>query len=126
MQDKELDRVKAALLKELDVTLQCCCHQGLNDVMTDLRIHYASLKPDSSPDEVFSLFHQTGVLRTVSAAPMVRMCESLESLRSGTFGFCALCGKEIPVKHLEQNPTTKLCISCDKESQRLMGDPSHW
>jgi RNA polymerase-binding transcription factor DksA len=120
MKGKELQRIKIALLKELDITLQKCCHQCLNDVMTDLRIHYASLKPDSSPDEVFSLFLQSGVLKTISAKPVVRMRESLERLRLGTFGLCSLCGKEISSKYLEQNPTTIRCASCDKESQRLM------
>ncbi len=76
MKGKELQRVKVALLSELDVTLQKCCHQRLTDVVNDLQIHYASIKPDSSPDEVFSVFLQSGVLRTMTAAPIVRMRES--------------------------------------------------
>ncbi len=125
MKGKELQRVKTALLKELDVTLQQYYHQRLNDVMNDFRIRYADIKPNSSPDEVFSLFLQSGVFKTMSAAPMVRMRESLERLRIGTFGSCALCGREISAKYLEQNPTTKHCASCDKESQKLM-HPTRW
>jgi RNA polymerase-binding transcription factor DksA len=120
MKGKELQRVKAALLTELDMTLQKCCHQRLNDVVNDLQIRYANIKPDSSPDEVFSAVLQSGVLKTISAAPMVRMRESLERIRLGTFGLCVFCGRKISAKYLEQNPTTTHCASCDKESQKLM------
>jgi RNA polymerase-binding transcription factor DksA len=120
MKGKELQRVKAALLTELDVTLQKCCHQRLNDVVNDLQIRYTNLRPDPSPDEVFSVFLQSGVLKTMSTAPIVRMRESLERIRMGTFGLCVLCGREISAKYLERNPTTTHCASCDQESQRLM------
>lgn len=120
MKGKELQRVKAALLSELDITLQKCCHQRLADVVNDLQIRYASIKPDYSPDEVFSVFLQSGVLKPITAAPIVRMRESLERIRMGTFGLCVLCGREISAKYLEQNPTTTHCASCDQESQRLM------
>jgi Prokaryotic dksA/traR C4-type zinc finger. len=120
MKGKELQRVKAALLSELDVALQKCCHQCLKDIVNDLQIRYANIKPDSSPDEVFSVFLQSGVLKTMTAAPIVRMRESLERIRMGTFGRCVLCGREILAKYLEQNPTTTHCAACDRESQRLM------
>jgi RNA polymerase-binding transcription factor DksA len=120
MKGKELQRVKAALLSELDISLQKYYHQRLKDVVNDLQIRYASIKPDSSPDEVFSAFLQSGVLKAMTAAPIVRMRESLERIRMGTFGLCALCGREISAKYLEQNPTTTRCASCNKESQRLM------
>jgi RNA polymerase-binding transcription factor DksA len=120
MKGKELQRVKAALLSELDVTLQKFCHQRLNDVVNDLRLRYANVKPDSSPEEVISVFLQSGVLNTISAAPIVRLKESFERIRLGTFGLCILCGRKISAKYLEQNPTTTHCASCDRESQRLM------
>jgi len=120
MKGKELQRVKTALLSELDISLQKCCHQRLKDIVNDLQIRYANIKPDSSPDEVFSVFLQSGVLNTMTAAPIVRMRESLERIRLGTFGLCILCGREISAKYLEQNPTTTHCAACDKESQKLM------
>ena len=125
MKGKELQRVKAALLSELDVSLQKYCHQRLKDVVNDLRLRHINVKPDSSPDEVFSVFLQSGVLKTMTAAPIVRMRESLERIRMGTFGLCALCGREISAKYLIQNPTTTRCASCDRESQRLMR-PAGW
>ena len=125
MKGKDLQRVKAALLTELDVTLQKCYHQRLKDVVTDLQIRHANIQSNPSPDEVFSVFLQSGVLKTMSAAPVVRMRESLERIRMGTFGLCVLCGREISAKYLEQNPTTTHCASCDKESQKLMR-PSKW
>jgi len=120
MKGKELQRAKAALLSELDVTLQKFCHQRLKDVVNDLRLRYADVKPDSSPDEVISVFLQSGVLNTISAAPMVRLKESFERIRLGTFGLCALCGRKISAAYLEKNPTTTHCAACDRESQKLM------
>lgn len=120
MKGKELQRVKAALLNELDLTLQKCCHQRLNDVVNDLHIRYANIKPNSSPDEVFSAVLQSGILKSVTAAPMVRLRESLERIRMGTFGLCSFCGRKISAKYLEQNPTTTHCSSCDREWQKLM------
>jgi RNA polymerase-binding transcription factor DksA len=120
MKNNELQNVKTALLRELDVTLQQCCHQRLKDVMNDLLIHYVNIKPDSSPDDVFSIVLESGVLKTVSAAPVVQMRESLERLRKGTFGFCTLCSSEISTNYLEQNPTTMHCELCDRESNKLM------
>jgi RNA polymerase-binding transcription factor DksA len=123
MKGKELQRVKAALLNRLDTALQRCYHQGLQEVMTDLRIHYSNVKPDSSPDEIFSLFLQTGILKTMSAEPIVQMRESLERLNQGTFGTCTVCGSEIPVKRLEIDPTAPWCDVCDKEAQKLLRRP---
>jgi len=120
MKNNELQNVKTALLKELDITLQQCCHQRLKDVMNDLRIHYVNIRPDSSPDDVFSIVLESGVLKTISAAPVVQMLESLERLRKGTFGFCTLCGREVTAKYLEKHPTTMHCELCDKESDKLM------
>jgi RNA polymerase-binding transcription factor DksA len=123
MKGKELQRVKVALLNKLDTALQQCYHQGLHEVMTDLRIRYTNVKPDSTPDEIFSLFLQTGILKTVSAEPIVQMRESLERLNKGTFGTCTVCGSEIPVKRLEKDPTAPWCDSCDKEAQKLIRRP---
>jgi RNA polymerase-binding transcription factor DksA len=120
MEGNELQSVKTALLRKLDVTLQQCCHQRLKDVMNDLRIHYVNIKPDSSPDDVFSVVLESGVLKTISAAPVVQMRESLERLRKGTFGFCISCEREISAKYLQQNLTTMHCDLCDKESSKLM------
>jgi RNA polymerase-binding transcription factor DksA len=123
MKGKELQRVKAALLNKLDTALQKCCHQGIQEVMTDLRIHCTNIKSGSSPDEIFSLFLQTGILKTMSAEPIVQMRESLERLSKGTFGTCTVCGSEIPVKRLEKEPTAPWCDSCDKEARKLLRIP---
>jgi RNA polymerase-binding transcription factor DksA len=120
MKGKELQRAKAALLSELDITLQKYCHQRLNDVVNDLRLRYANVKPDSSPDEVISVFLQSGVLNTISAAPMIRLKESFERIRMGTFGLCISCGRKISAASLEQNPTTTHCSSCNREAQKLL------
>ncbi len=123
MKGKELQRIKVALLDKLDTALQRCYHQGLKDVMTDLRIHYSNVKPNSTPEEIFSLFLQTGILKTMSADPIVQMRESLERLNKGTFGICTVCGSKISMKILERDPTSPWCETCDKEAQKLIRRP---
>ena len=120
MKGKENLRAKVALLSELDVTLQKICHQRLDDVVNELRLRYVNVKPDSSPDEMISVFLQSGVLKTISAAPIVKLRASLERIRLGTFGLCTSCGRKISAVYLEQNPTSPRCASCDKVSQKLM------
>jgi RNA polymerase-binding transcription factor DksA len=120
MKNKELQTVKSALLKELDVTFQKYCHQRLKDVMNELSIRYVNIRPDSSPDDIFSVVLQSGVLKTISAPPMIHMRESLERLRMGTFGLCKMCGREISAKYLQKNPTTNLCELCISESKKLI------
>lgn len=38
--------------------------------------------------------------------------ETLESINSGDYGFCAACGVEIGIKRLEARPTATMCIDC--------------
>lgn len=38
--------------------------------------------------------------------------ESLYSIDTGDYGFCAACGVEIGIRRLEARPTATLCIDC--------------
>lgn len=41
--------------------------------------------------------------------------KSLARLRSGTYGKCENCGKQIEVARLEAMPIATLCLSCSKK-----------
>ena len=43
--------------------------------------------------------------------------EALKRIRSGRFGVCGGCGRDIEVKRLKVQPTTTLCIACKKEME---------
>jgi DnaK suppressor protein len=50
---------------------------------------------------------------------------ALKRLTDGEFGICEDCGEPIPLKRLDANPITELCIGCqtakEKEEQRRTG-----
>jgi len=41
-----------------------------------------------------------------------RINAALTRMKEGEFGYCVSCGQDIPLKRLELDPTTPLCISC--------------
>ena len=43
----------------------------------------------------------------------------------GTYGFCELCGKSIPLKRLEVLPATRLCRKCAREYEEAQGLRKH-
>ena len=44
--------------------------------------------------------------------------DALARIADGTYGTCAVCGKEIPEDRLEAVPWTKLCIDDARKQQR--------
>jgi DnaK suppressor protein len=59
---------------------------------------------------VCSLDRMCAVLRQVEDA----LCE----MRNGTFGVCARCDEEIPMKRLEAVPWSPYCIACQERAER--------
>lgn len=45
--------------------------------------------------------------------------EALERIESEDFGVCDECGADIGAKRLEVYPTTKLCINCQEEFEKV-------
>lgn len=41
-----------------------------------------------------------------------KIAAALQRLDTDEFGFCTECGDDIPIKRLELDPTTPLCVSC--------------
>ncbi|HWN20331.1 MAG TPA: TraR/DksA C4-type zinc finger protein [Gaiellaceae bacterium] len=44
--------------------------------------------------------------------------EALQRIEAGTYGTCAVCGRQIPEERLEAVPWTKLCIDDARKQQR--------
>ena len=51
-------------------------------------------------------------------AQLRQVDEALARIEAGTYGFCSVCGKEIPVERLEAVPWTTLCIEDARKLQR--------
>jgi len=41
-----------------------------------------------------------------------RIKAALTRIENGEFGFCAICGEEIPSARLDLDPTAHICMSC--------------
>jgi RNA polymerase-binding transcription factor DksA len=109
-------RLEQSLLKELDTRLQSCWHESLQEVITDLRIHWVDIKPDASPDDLISVISSTRLLDFVNTQPLAEIRDTFQRINQGTFGTCVGCGLEISAEILESQPNAKLCPAC---SERL-------
>ena len=43
---------------------------------------------------------------------LTRIAAALQRIDEGEYGYCVACGDEIPVKRLELDPTTTVCVAC--------------
>ncbi|MGC1371529.1 MAG: TraR/DksA family transcriptional regulator [Candidatus Sulfotelmatobacter sp.] len=67
-----------------------------------------------------SLFQQSSQRRT-----SLRLIEAaLRRIEDGTFGECAGCGDEIPIRRLNALPWTQFCLRCQEAVERERGGVS--
>ena len=112
MNPASLNRVKVALLRELEVTFQSRFHQHLAEVITDLRLHNIELSGEAKTDAALSVIQSSGILHLMSGPELGPLRGALERLRTGDFGLCARCGRKIALHELEQRPTMQMCSRC--------------
>ena len=48
--------------------------------------------------------------------------DALRAIHEGTFGRCAICGAEIPLKRLEAMPWTSCCVACQETAESRRGE----
>lgn len=46
-----------------------------------------------------------------------RIDSALKRVESGDYGYCVACDEEIPIKRLEQDPATPLCVDCASKAR---------
>ena len=58
---------------------------------------------------------------------MNRINLALNRIEAGTFGICADCEEEIPLKRLSVRPDAALCLNCQETNEREVGQtrPAH-
>ena len=105
-------RAEQSLLKELDTRLQTSWHETLQDVITDLRVHWVDVKPNATADELISVIHTYRLLDFVNTQPLIEIRDTIRRIKQGTFGVCPGCGKEISAEVLASRPNTRMCAAC--------------
>lgn len=112
MSTASLNRVKVALLRELELTFQSRFHQHLSEVITDLRVHNIERSGEAKSDEALSVIQSSGILQLMSGPELGPLRSALERLRTGDFGICLRCGRKIALHELEHRPTKQMCSRC--------------
>ncbi len=107
-----LNLMKRSLLGELDASFQHCYREHLSEIINDLRLHFVSISPDPSPDEVFAVIRRVRLLDHMPETEGRDLRHALERMANGTYGICARCGREIDSATLAQEPTAAICGRC--------------
>ncbi len=55
-------------------------------------------------------------LRESTSADLRAVSEALARLRTGTYGLCSVCGKQIEPARMEAMPATSHCLACESAS----------
>lgn len=102
-------------------------HELMEEV--DRTVHHMQDEASNFPDpndratqeEEFALELRT---RDRERKLIKKINEALQSLDSGDYGYCEICGVEIGINRLEARPTATLCIDCktlDEIKERQLG-----
>jgi len=62
-------------------------------------------------DEVEEWYNQTAVVN-VLVRDLQAVKDALQRMEEGSYGRCALCGREIEIKRLQVFPEATMCFSC--------------
>lgn len=115
MDDKFVSEVKEKLIEQREEILRSLAEQS--DEMKNL------VKPIESGDEadVASDVIDRTMLDALGAQNSLRLKQieaALERIRTGKYGICLNCGKEIPQARLEALPYAFLCVNCAAQAER--------
>ena len=102
-------------------------HELMEEV--DRTVHHMQDEASNFPDpndratqeEEFALELRT---RDRERKLIKKINEALQSLETGDYGYCEICGVEIGINRLEARPTATLCIDCktlDEIKERQLG-----
>ena len=103
---------KLELMEEVDRTV----HH-----MQDEASNFPDPNDRATQEEEFALELRT---RDRERKLIKKINEALQSLESGDYGYCEVCGVEIGINRLEARPTATLCIDCktlDEIKERQLG-----
>lgn len=89
--------------------------------MQDEAAHFPDPNDRATQEEEFALELRT---RDRERKLIKKIDEAIQTLETGDYGYCEMCGVEIGVGRLEARPTATLCIDCktlDEIKERQLG-----
>lgn len=115
-----MDENFVAGIKETLLAQRATIMAALEEQTTDLK---NLVKPIESGDEVDIATDAVDrtLLDSLSAQDSMRLKQidnALDRIRTGKYGICLACGKEIPQARLEAIPYAFMCISCASAEER--------
>ncbi|MGE5614142.1 MAG: TraR/DksA C4-type zinc finger protein [Bacillota bacterium] len=75
---------------------------------------------DNHPAEMASELFQVEMntaLRVHGESILQEIKDAIAKIDKGTYGYCEICGKEIPAERLEAIPYARMCVKCKNESE---------
>jgi DnaK suppressor protein len=114
-----MDQVK---LNQLKQKLELQQRESL-EFLSRLEQERRSLEVDSTQDSgdqsVFSLSKESLFEHSSQRRRLLRLIEAaLRRIFDGSFGICAACGDDIPLRRLEALPWTQYCLRCQESMER--------
>lgn len=113
LHQKAFNKIRNILLKQqkkLESNLKAL---DKDDPVTDNVVAQAS---ESGTDSWMAEMHGRAIaLKGNIQSLLIKTKISLANLRSGKYGKCEECGKQIEIERLEAIPATTLCLACSKK-----------
>lgn len=109
---KTLEDLKKKLLEEkarLEKDLAKLANKDGDDY--EARFEEIGRSEEDNADEMEQYMDDRSVTETLERS-LKEVEEALERIEQGTYGTCANCHQEIPVKRLEVYPSAKKCTGC--------------
>lgn len=72
---------------------------------------------EEEADETEEFLTNEGI-RDVLKERLANINHGLEKIENAVYGYCEKCKKEIPLKLLNINPESRLCIDCKRNEQK--------
>lgn len=117
---EELKRVIDRRHQELGAEIR----EDVNRAREHNRLELAGPVPDAGDSSVADLIadiQNTELLR--DAGEIKELEAAQERIKSGTYGQCTDCGRDIGIERLRAQPTARRCIECQTVYERTFGRP---
>jgi RNA polymerase-binding protein DksA len=88
------------------------------DHLRELMQAEVDVEPDEGDAEIFER-EKNAALIAVLERRLSDIETALRSIDKGQYGTCERCGKQIELARLEVKPDATLCLSCQKEVERI-------
>jgi len=108
-----------SIAKERERLLEDMAHVNAElENLRDLMQAEVDVEPDEGDSEIFER-EKNAALIVVLERRLKDIETALKSMDKGEYGLCTRCGNQIEPERLEIKPDATLCVSCQREVERL-------